>query len=468
MKSKQKLWVMLFTLLMVLFSSAAFASGITHGRISDCPVLSEVVKEYEECWTCTVFMMFFDASNAFAGHVATVIEGPAIQLLGAMLLVWLSFNVAVFFNSVGDTPDLGEFATKVGGMMFRAAFAVAFLTGGSEIAFGYFIEPVLTDSANLANSLVTAATKPGGDQLITAVSPKKAALSDGARTAMNGMIGGLGDGLREAQAMAQSLRCGAGYWYETPWPLDWVVEYIPNPLMWLLGCVLGAFFWVISLIFPMVLMDAIFRIGLMVGMAPVFVVAWVFPATRNYAKVAFDIILHACILFVVMALVMNMCMGMIMISMSHMGSEFISFMQEGAYVDAYESVSGGAEAGKIFVLLAVCFYGVLMPPKAEEIATQIAGGKFPPSVGMEALGMMVNLVIDLILLLITIFTLGCGALLYFARVAQLMAKSQKAVKRLQKIMKMTQKAKKRAQQMQKMARMSKIGGGNNFASHILG
>lgn len=452
--SKQYMITGLLVLLAMFVSSAAFAAGITHGRIKECPMLSEIT-DYEECWTCTVFMMFFDASNSLAGHVASVLEGPAVTFMWAMFLVWLSFNVAVFFSSVADAPDLGEFATKVGGMVFRILFATVFLQGGASITFDYFINPVITDASQLANQLVTGTTECGGDTIISG-GASKTAMSNETRESMRCMVGGLGAGLREAQKMAQSLRCGSGYWYTMPWLFSWLWEYLPNPLMWALGCMLGAFFWVIALIFPMVLMDAVFRIGLMVGMVPMWIVAWVFPASRQYATTAFFIILHSCILFVVMALVMNMCVKMIEISLTHMGPKFIAKMQEGAYVDAYESVSGGADFAKIFILLAVCYFGILMPPKAEDLASHFSGKKFPPSVGMEALEMIINLVLDLIILLLVIFTLGCASIMYFARIAQFVHKSDKAIKTMRKIMKIAEDARKRAKKLQKAAKQAKF------------
>lgn len=435
----------------------ALVGGVTHGRIEQCPMLSEIT-DYDECWTCTVFMMFFDASNSLAGHVASVLEGPAVTFMWAMFLVWLAFNTAVFFSSVADAPDLGEFATKVGGMVFKILFATVFLQGGAAITFDYFINPVITDASNLANQLVTESTECGGDTIISGGSSKKA-MSNDTREAMRCMIGGLGGGLREAQKMAQSLRCGSGYWYTMPMILSFFGwEYLPNPMMWALGCMLGAFFWVIALIFPMVLMDAVFRIGLMVGMVPMWVVAWVFPASREYSKTAFYIVLHSCLLFVVMALVMNMCMKMIMLSLTNMGPEFISKMQEGAYVDAYESVESGAEFYKIFILMAICFFGILMPPKAEEITSQLSGKSFPPSVGMEALEMMINLVIDIIILILVIITIGCGAILYIARLAQFIHKSDKAIRTMRKIMKVAEQTRKRAKKLQQAAKKAKFKG----------
>lgn len=433
----------------------AVVGGITHGPIEDCLMLSEIT-DYDECWTCTVFMMFFDASNSLAGHVASVLEGPAVTFMWAMFLVWLAFNTAVFFSSVADAPDLGEFATKVGGMAFKILFATVFLQGGASMTFDYFINPVITDASQLANQLVTESTECGGDTIISGGS-SKTAMSNETRESMRCMIGGLGGGLREAQKMAQSLRCGAGYWYTMPLILKafgW--EYLPNPMMWALGCLLGGFFWAISLVFPMVLMDAVFRIGLMVGMVPMWVVAWVFPATRSYSKTAFFIVLHSCLLFVVMALVMNMCMQLIRTALTNMGPEFIAKMQEGAYVDAYESIESEADLYKMFILMAICFFGILMPPKAEEITSQLSGARFPPSVGMEAMKMMINLVLDIIILIFSIITVGFGALLYFARLAQFVRNSDKVIRTMRRIMKAAEQARRRARRLQRAAKNAKF------------
>ena len=125
------------------------------------------------------------------------------------------------------------------------------------------------------------------------------------------------------------------------------------------------------------------------------------------------------------------------------------------------SYAHGAEiycknAGKIFILLAVCYFGILMPPKAEDLASHFSGKKFPPSVGMEALEMIINLVLDLIILLLVIFTLGCASIMYFARIAQFVHKSDKAIKTMRKIMKIAEDARKRAKKLQKAAKQAKF------------
>ena len=75
------------------------------------------------------------------------------------------------------------------------------------------------------------------------------------RQALDCMTGALGEGLREAQKMAYSLRCGSYYWKEFSVPILGDLSLF-NPLMWFWGCIMGSMFWGISLIFPMTLMDA--------------------------------------------------------------------------------------------------------------------------------------------------------------------------------------------------------------------
>lgn len=60
-----------------------------------------------------------------------------------------------FFSDVGSAPNLMEFLTKIGGMMLRLGFGVALLNGGAMLAFDYVVNPVLTDAANLASTVLS-------------------------------------------------------------------------------------------------------------------------------------------------------------------------------------------------------------------------------------------------------------------------------------------------------------------------
>ena len=70
--------------------------------------------------------------------------------------------------------------------------------------------------------------------------------------------------------------------------------------------------------------------------------------------------------------------------------------------------------------------------------------------------MIINLVLDLIILLLVIFTLGCASIMYFARIAQFVHKSDKAIKTMRKIMKIAEDARKRAKKLQKAAKQAKF------------
>lgn len=422
--SKRVIFWGLIVFLLLLAVSPAYAEL----RAEDCKPLDQIT-DYDDCWTCSIFLIFFDASNSLAAHVGAVLEGPAKQALAVLLGVWLAFQTAVFLGQTGSEPDLAEFVTKVGGMLFRACFAIVFLSAGSSFIFEYFVNPVITSAANLSTSLVTEATECSGEASLIPAPAGTLPMSAEVRSSLDCMTGGLGAGLRHAQKMALSLRCAAPYYYDLPFGLK-----LPNPIMWLWGCALGAMFWAISLVFPMTLMDAIFRIGLMVGMVPLFILAWVFPSTRHFAKTGWDIIFHSCLLFVVMALVMNMAVAMINNSISQISGNFLSLMNSGAYMDAYDDLADNVGFTSLFIVLAVCFFGILITPKAEEMTTQIAGGEFPPSCGMQALHYTLDMIITLVLLILTILTMGAGGIAILAKAMHGLCKTGEALKRLQKIM----------------------------------
>ncbi len=440
-KTKQLLLWGIFALVFLSFVSPAFA-----GRTEKCELFGEI-KDYEGCWTCTIFLLFFDASNALAGYVGTILEGPAKQVLGIFFGIWLAFNTTSFLGRIGGEPDLSEFATKVGGMFFRVVFALVFLSAGSSFIFDYFINPVVTSASLLSVSLVTQPTACSGEGSMIPASSGAQPMSAEVRQALDCMTGALGEGLREAQKMAYSLRCGSFYWKEFSIPFLGDVSLF-NPLMWFWGCIMGSMFWGISLIFPMTLMDAIFRMGLMVSLVPMWVVAWVFPATRQYAKVAWDILFHSCLLFVVMALVMNMAVAMIQNSLTRIEPSFMNLMRQGAYVDAYDKLDEAGGVASFLIVVAVCFFGILITPKAEEMTQQISGQQFPESCGMKALEYIFDLLVTLLLLVITLLTLGAGGIAILAKAAHGACKTAEAAKRIMELMKQAQK---RLRQMKQMA-----------------
>lgn len=474
--TKRNIFIGLLLLLCIAAASPASASRLNRWLGCAPPQMDEVCDSFEEnlkdftstksgkCWSCDIFLLFFDAANEVAGHVNNVIAGPATYAMVVFLGIWLVFNTAVFFSSVSDAPNLGEFATKVGGMMLRGGFAAVFLAAGSSFAFNYFINPVLIAGSSLGTTILQSS-----NEAIQCAPPSggggtaKLPMGTDVKASLECFINAISSGLARSQAIAQGMRCGSAFWAHIDiWVVPCAEIYLPNPLMWLFGAVLGCLFWMIAFLFPITMLDVIFRIGLMVGMLPLFLVAWVFPATRNVAKAGWDIFFHSTMVFSIAALLVAMIVNMVE-SAWGVGSpekieEFKSLMSSNAYVDAWDKLFNEGGLTAIIIILMVSFWGLVLAPKTDELASAFVSGdpdEFPESCGIRALHATIQFIIDVIMFILTIITMGIGACLYCIKIAQYFAKAAKAAKRVQKLAAKAKKMQKRLQKMRKIQQKAK-------------
>lgn len=462
--TKRNIFIGLLLIFCIMAASPASASRLNRWLGCAPPQMDEVCDTFEEnkqdytgtCWSCKIFMLFFDAANEVAGQVNKVISGPATYALVVFLGIWLVFNTAVFFSSVSDAPNLSEFATKVGGMMLRGGFAAIFLAAGSSFAFDYFINPVLISASTLGTNILQSSNEaiqctPAAGAGASSSLPMGADV----RASLECMIDAIASGLAKSQAIAQGMRCGSAFWAHVDiWVVPCAEIYIPNPLMWLFGAVLGCLFWMIAFLFPITMLDVIFRIGLMVGMLPLFLVAWVFPATRNVAKTGWDIFFHSALVFSIAALLVAMIVKMVDSAWGAGSAEtiasFESDMNSNAYVDAWDKLFNDGGLTTIIIIMMVSFWGLVLAPKTDQLASAFVNDEYPESCGIRALHATIQFIIDVIMFILTIITFGIGACLYCIKIAQYFAKVAKAVKRVQRL---AEKAKKMQKRLQKMRRI---------------
>jgi len=221
--------------------------------------------------------------------------------------------------------------------------------------------------------------------------------------------------------------------------------------------------------FCMAMLDVIFRIGLLVGILPVFIAAWVFPMTVSFAKTAWDVFLNSVLVFFITAII-----AAFVIILSEKAwetgvngkfSSFMGMMQGNAYVDAWDALfEGGAGAGltTIFLVTCVVMWAWSISPKADGTAEKILGASFSSSVAIKALHTMLDFIMNMIMMVFTIVTAGLAACTYVLKIFSYVAKAMETVKKVQeamdKIEKMQKKVRKiqqKAQKIKKAAEMAK-------------
>ncbi|MBR1945926.1 MAG: hypothetical protein IJ846_06535 [Alphaproteobacteria bacterium] len=414
----------------------------------------------EHCWACQIFMLVFDACNQVAGQINSALSGPLSSLVVAGCGLWIAFETASFFGSFGNR-ETAEYLTKLGGILLKVLFALLFLKGGAAMAFTYIVNPVLTAGARLATNVI-AMTNSGLNVSMGDISGSMSSgpMGAGVRGALNQMIESISSSMAQSQAIAHGLRCGAWFWKEIEISLIIfsIKFHIFNPVMFQIGAVLGCMFWAIAILFSFAVLDVIFRIGMLVGMMPVFIAAWVFPKTASFADTAWSVFLHSTLVFFITGLLASAINILVEKSWNVAGdntNNFMAKMQSGDYVEAWDSLfdSGiGGALGSIFLVHCVVVWCWFMAPKADELAGKFAEGGFTSNCALKAIKMILGFIMDLIMFIITIVTLGVASCMYSIKVGKMFAdNAEKAYEIADKIEKRLQKIKKEMERLQKVA-----------------
>ncbi|MGN1079969.1 MAG: hypothetical protein ACI4TE_07355 [Alphaproteobacteria bacterium] len=442
---------------------SAHAFSIYDKKMEDvCDSWSQNMQDYqgqEHCWTCQIFVLLFDAANKAAGQINNALSPPIMKAVVTLCSLWLAIHTLIFFSDVGSAPNLMAFLTKIGGMMIRVGFGYALLAGGAQLAFDYVINPVLTDGAKLATTVLsTTGLSPGCEFTSSGGgSPTSGPMGQEVRESLKCMIEKIASGMARSQSIAQGLRCGAMF-YDFGF-----LNPFPHPGMWIVGATFGCFFWFISFLFPLVMLDVIFRIGLMAGMLPLFVAAWIFPITASYAKKAWDIFLQSCLVFVVTGLIVCILVALVDQSWGAGDQTIINAFQQkmeaNQYTDAWDELfSGGVGRGlvNLFLVLCVCFWGVGIASKSDKVANEYVGeGKYPDNCAVKAIEAIISFIFDVIMAVITILTFGATSCLYLFKLGKYMSDSarklQEIIRHLRRIKEKVQKIQQKMQKLQKVA-----------------
>ncbi len=417
-----------------------------------CEDFSTYVNQYKKCHMCNIFDLVFDNANKVSGAVSKAVSPSAAKALLAFFGMWIAINILQEMSNVGAGFDGLALATKVGFMAIRVGIAYFILLDSCTMVFEYLIAPIFDATSGYISLMGSSANLGGGGG--------GAPLGGGAKSGMSAMIKGITDNIADEQGLGAALRCGA-HQYK---PFDKLPFEITNPIMWTYGCIIGGLFWSLSFIFPLVLLDVVLRIGLLMGFLPIMFLAAVFDSTRSYATKWLTEIVGACAVFVTAAFIVTViteiAKEMGRISKAYPGGvDFWNNIEGGKFVDAYNGMDATATFGGLFALCAVCFWGILLAPRCDKIAQGYFGGTSTESCALRAIKAMISLAISLVIFILTIITVGCGAILYALQGVQRAAETadkverwRKRIQKMQKIQRTVRQAKNSTQQLK-----SKVG-----------
>lgn len=361
------------------------------------------------CWFCPVFVAIFKGIDAVATNIAVQLAGAFLALLAAGLLFWIVFYVGRTLLQM-QPIDMSKFFTDMLGTTGRAVVAAALLYSFFGV-FTYIISPVLTMSMGLSSSIMEAGgftasitkssqtfakqtkgqatfslcqSKLDKDQNIigyTGASNCDETWGDGNHaftkevcSAMECSIRSMSASLIGGIAIGSSLTSAGGLFTKFFWKWD------------LGGIIIGIFlvigYFIIFLAFPFKMIDALIRLGFVCALAPLFIVLWVFPATRTYTQKAWQMLLGSCMTFVFLAVIMVLILSILSFALPQGAAQdaMLKALLNGqdSVALSYINFSGS----QFFVTIAVCFIGWKLLGMAETFSSTFGGVN--PQVGAGA------------------------------------------------------------------------------------
>lgn len=328
---------------------------------NDLDVYAGAAKSFT--WWKEPFRVVSEATITVGETTFNTVAPDAVKLMTVGFLLWLVIFMMKNLSSLKEVDPM-EMLTKVGGMMFKTGFAYCMLIN-SSFFFGTFVSPITATAAGFVGIDAGA-----GGGLQSVVSPLEALMQDMHDTITYGI--GVGD---YAICLSQ--------WERLPWPFEDLLEKegvrdgYPEFEVIASGCIVYIGCWILLLVFPFFLFDAMFRLGVTAALCPLFIVAWVFPITVEFAKKGFQSVLNVAFLFICLKIILDLDVELIL-GASGMRDDLVGDGKERAFMDAI------IEGNNLIVAFVCVFYAILFTLQAGQLANFFAETSFENNTAWQA------------------------------------------------------------------------------------
>ena len=357
------------------------------------------------CWFCPIFKTLFNAMNTIATTISKQLSETFLALMGVGLLFSIGFKTAKMLTSL-QAVDLMQYLTDMFRHLGRAIIATAFLLC-SLSAFTYIVSPFLTMSLSLSTTIIDAGDMRG--TIRTAVQLKNNADDGTADIQVASICNAYDDNalplLRQEAAdldagnmpekafddsvlaalicmmrtisasLVSGIIIGAVFWYGG-------IEVIVFSLLTKFGTgiqmmILGGFIVfghiLIFAAVPFKYMDAMVRMAFVCALMPLWIVLWVFEATRGYAKKAWDMFLSTCGIFLCMSIILVLVVHLVNAAFDQdtMNDDIIPLLVADKTLDAAKKFS--VTLKDLLVTIIMCFTGYKMLGTATTLASSFIG-----------------------------------------------------------------------------------------------
>lgn len=341
------------------------------------PSLTSSGTEGKDTWWGKIFHAIMDAGNNVVSTTWTKVQESSIKLLGVAFGLWLAMVTMPMLGSLKEQDPL-DYLTKIGAKVFKVCFAAALLAN-RQYFFDYFISPIFDVAAGFAG--VDAGDISGGSKAMDSIKkPMLAVLLD--IDANLAMLKGIGKVLMTCLFKVDALMGAVGLkilWFDVG--VIFKIFDLPNIYVIASGCFIWISGIVLGVAFPFRVFDACFRLGIVLTLSPLYIIAWVFDITKNFAATGFKCVLQVAFLFIFLNITMKLNMELILKALDLDGINIVSLAQSNGSeiplaIALLKPFMTYKAIGAIFTLIVSLIFCLGMLMKVDDLANTFGGVGF--------------------------------------------------------------------------------------------
>lgn len=367
-------WVLIASLCAPYQAMAGFE---TEKYYKDCKALSVYTKEANEYrWWEKPFKIVSEAAVKFGDETFDKISDGAVKLAGVGFGLWLAVFCMKWVGSMTETDGLAN-ATQVGGMTIKLCIAAGLLMN-KDYFFGYFVVPILDAGAGMAGL-----GGGGGSGLWATIEP------------MHQIIENAHKAIVRTRALGDLAMC-ISHIYNISFMGLPLGKDILDPSVWSNGCAVWVITWFIMVCWPILIFDALFRLGITAAFCPLFIVAWVFPVTSKFATKGLNSFLNIAFFYVCLNFAIKIGMkllegasglDMLIPDNDAAKTKTVCMLKVGGskglpHCEAYAGMTTNASG--LLVLTACAFYCILFLKEATTFANYFSDAQFSNDKAFQA------------------------------------------------------------------------------------
>ncbi len=272
------------------------------------------------CWFCSVYEALFDAMNTIASDTAKFLRDPILSIFAVGLMLWIPLHVAKTLTQWQEV-DAMQFLQEIMKRFGRALIACAIIFTAMPI-FYYILSPLLELTMKLSIDIIEMGDSTGGTIMrwtgsIVGSLADVDGICDTAESALkvervfSVNMPPFSDGVKYSmlcmlRKVSASLITGilVGAVLSKDAFIDVITGTLPNFSFMLSGSLIMGTYLLIYISFPFKMIDAMVRLTFVAALVPIWVALWVFPATIEYTKNAWNMFIGSCILFLTLSIIM--------------------------------------------------------------------------------------------------------------------------------------------------------------------